>query len=86
MACELARLEAERAEQINQLTRRAEVAEAKVQALEAHIAAEQRCASALGRRFGQQPHELFPAFVARLGMTVKTSAAVRARAGEPVTR
>jgi hypothetical protein len=65
--------------QIEQLTRRAEAAEARVRALEAHIAAEQQCARALGRRFGQKPHELFPAFVARLGMAAKAGADSRGR-------
>lgn len=70
---EFARLDAERAKQIEQLTRRAEAAETKVHALQAHIAAEQQYANVLGRRFGQRPHEMFPAFVARLGMTAKAT-------------
>jgi hypothetical protein len=74
------RLDDERARQIEELTRRAEAAETKVRALEMHIAAEQQCASALGRRFGQKPHELFPAFVARLGMTAKAEVP---RRGQP---
>jgi hypothetical protein len=77
---QFARLDAERAKQIEQLTRRAEVAEAKVRALEVRIAADQQFASALGRRFGQKPHELFPAFVARLGMTAKAEVP---RGGQP---
>ena len=78
-AQQLQRLDAERERQMEQLTRRAETAEAKVRALEAQLAAEQRCASALVRRFGQQPHELFPVFVARLGMTAKAVSARGAR-------
>jgi hypothetical protein len=67
------------ARQIERLTRRAEAAEARVRKLRAQIAAEQASFDALGRRFGRLPHESFAAFVARLGMTAKAMAAIRAK-------
>lgn len=64
--------------QIIGLTRRADAAEARLRALEArHQAHLQECA-ALGRRFGQRPHESFAAFVVRLGMTAKAQPLARA--------
>jgi len=65
--------------QIVGLTRRAESAEARLRALEEQLQTTHLQDIAwLGRRFGQRPHESFPAFVVRLGMTAKAQPLARA--------
>jgi hypothetical protein len=70
--------------QIIGLTRRADAAEARLRAREEqHQTHVQECA-ALGRRFGQRPHESFAAFVVRLGMTAKAQPLARASNSGPM--
>ena len=64
--------------QIIGLTRRADEAEARLRALEAQHQTHLHECAALGRRFGQRPHESFAAFVVRLGMTAKAQPLARA--------
>lgn len=65
--------------QIVGLTRRAESAEARLHALEEQLQTTHLQDIAwLGRRFGQRPHESFPAFVVRLGMTARAQPLARA--------
>ena len=70
--------------QIVNLTRRAEAAEKRLQALEREIDAHLKDMVTLGRRFGQLPHETFASFVVRLGMTARAQPLGRGVASGPI--
>lgn len=70
---------------IETLLLRARAAEARVVTLESQLYADRTQATLLGKRFGQLPHESFPAFVARLGMIARSVIGTRQQ-GRPERR